>query len=380
MLLTMAVVIICKIVSLVLFGMYKRLWEHAGSRDASIIALSVTAGTFAAYFIISLISGPNHIIKLGDIFGRFPVSRQYFMPRSVAILDLLISVILIGTSRFILRFIARGSLAAFFQNQQQKRLLIVGAGEAGNMVLREAIDNPEFQINPVVFVDDDMHKQGMRIGKCKVAGTTENIPEIVKRYHISEIIIAMPSARPSEIRRVMKICEKAKVNVKIVPGTREILRGDVHWNQIREVTVEDLLGREVVKLDTGSIRKYITGRTVLVTGAGGSIGSEICRQIVNFKPKRLLILGHGENSIYELQQEMLMKKSVKSCVPIIADVRYAERIMDVFTEYKPDVVFHAAAHKHVPLMEYYPAEAVMNNIMGTKNCIDAAVKSKVKML
>ena len=283
---------------------------------------------------------------------------------------------LIGGSRFSWRVFRDHYIAP---NPNKKRTLIVGAGSAGTMVARQLLKNNDADLYPTAFVDDDHNKHKLQIFGIEVKGDSKDIPRIVEECKIENIVIAIPSLTKQEMQKIYEECAKTKAKTKIMPLLEDLVSGKVSVSQIRDVEVEDLLGREPIELDMSSISKKLTGKTVLVTGAGGSIGSEICRQIARFSPSKLLLLGHGENSIYTIDMELKRQYSDEfEIVPIIADVQDRGRIFDLMAEYKPDVVYHAAAHKHVPLMEYNPAEAVKNNIFGTRNVAEAADAFGVK--
>jgi FlaA1/EpsC-like NDP-sugar epimerase len=259
----------------------------------------------------------------------------------------------------------------------RRRALLVGAGDAGQLVLRE-MNQRNLGIDVVGLIDDDPAKLKKRIGSLTVFGTSNDLPRLVENLFIDQVIIAMPSAPPSEIRRIVEVCRKAEVETRILPGIYELVSGRVSVSQLREVSLEDLLGREPVKLDNESIAGYIEGRCVLVTGAGGSIGSELCRQIMRFQPKKLLLLGKGENSIFSIEQELKSRPEPVEVVPIIADIRDHNRLFNIFRKHQPQVVFHAAAHKHVPLMEGNVPEAITNNIRGTKNVSELSTEFGVE--
>jgi FlaA1/EpsC-like NDP-sugar epimerase len=258
------------------------------------------------------------------------------------------------------------------QNRQRTRVLIVGAGDAGAMIARELQHRYYDSKQLVGFIDDDRSKHNHILFGVKIFGNRKAIRKVVANYRIQEIIIALPSASGKQLRRIIYECKKTNCEVKILPGLYELIDGKVSIQQVRNVDLEDLLRRESVKLDIARITGYLTGKTVLVTGAGGSIGSELCRQIAALSPKNLILLGKGENSIYEIHRELLEKYPILQIEPVIADVRDRERIERIFDYYHPQVIFHAAAHKHVPLMELQPDEAVRNNIFGTKNLVEAA--------
>ena len=288
----------------------------------------------------------------------------------------MLHVILIGGSRFSWRMYRDYYIKT---KQEKKRALIIGAGAAGSMLVRQFMKNHDAEILPVGFVDDDPKKQRLQIYGVTVVGRTKDIPKLVEKLNVETIIIAIPSMSKSEIQNVYQECSKTKAKTQIMPMLEDIVSGKVSVNQFRDVQVEDLLGRDPVELDTKSISEKLTGKTILVTGAGGSIGSEICRQVSKFKPKKLVLVGHGENSIYGIDMELKNKyKTEFEIIPIIADIQDRSRIFEVMESHMPDVVYHAAAHKHVPLMEYNPKEAVKNNVIGTKNVAEAADTFGVK--
>jgi FlaA1/EpsC-like NDP-sugar epimerase len=260
------------------------------------------------------------------------------------------------------------------RDQDESRAVIVGAGAAGRMVAEEMRLRPEHGYRVVGFLDDDPGKQGREISDIPVLGSISDLCEIIKVQSISEIVIAMPSASGRSIREVVKLCEEAGTSFKIVPGVWEIILGDVTINQLREVRPEDLLGRETVSLDQEEMIGYLAGKRVLVTGAGGSIGSELARQVAAFSPGHVLLMGRGENSIYAIDQEIGQYYPYVKRSAIISSISDAHAVENVFRTYRPQIVFHAAAHKHVHLMQAYPDEAIKNNVIGTRILVDAAVR------
>lgn len=333
-----------------IYRLYQKAWEYASVGELIAIAKAVTFSIVTAAAV--------QLIVDFDIYFR------------VMGITWMLHIILIGGSRFSWRVLRDRYIAT---GVTKKRTLIVGAGSAGTMVVRQLQKNPVAELEPVAFVDDDPHKFKLQIYGLGVKGCTKDIPTLVESLQIENIVIAIPSLTKGEIRRIYEECAKTKVKTKIMPLLEDLVSGKVSVSQIRDVEVEDLLGREPIELDMSSIRNKLTGKTVLVTGAGGSIGSEICRQISQFSPNRLLLLGHGENSIYQIDMELKKKFAERfEIVPIIADVQDRRRIFDIMDHYHPDVVYHAAAHKHVPMMEYNPKEAVKNNIFGTRNVAEAA--------
>jgi len=333
-----------------IYHLYHKAWEYASVGELVAIVKAVTFSIGAAAIVQLLVDG--------NIYIR------------VLFITWLLHMCLIGGSRFSWRMV-RGRLIKSVIEKDPA--LIVGAGSAGTMLVRQLLKNNESKLKPIAFVDDDVAKQKLEIYGVTVLGKTENIPEIVEKNGIGHIVIAIPSLSKHEIQKIYQECSKTKAQTKIMPMIEDIVTGKVSVNQFRDVQVEDLLGRDPVELDIQSISKKLTGKTILVTGAGGSIGSEICRQVSKFKPKKMLLLGHGENSIYSIDMELKNQyRDEFEIIPIIADVQDRHRIFDVMDKHKPDVVYHAAAHKHVPLMEYNPKEAVKNNVIGTKNVAEAA--------
>lgn len=261
-----------------------------------------------------------------------------------------------------------------------KNALIIGAGEAGQLLYTTLKNNPnKSHMNIIGFIDDDPSKQHAYLDGKKVLGTTEKLPEIVEHFGIQMITIAIPSLDAENYERILDIVNPLDVEVNTIPSFEELASGQVAVTKLREIDVVDLLGREEIKLDMTSIKNHITNKVILVTGAGGSIGSEICRQLMPFSPRRLLLLGHGENSIYLIEKDLRMNFGLKSTeiIPIIADIQDRERIDRIMNTYRPDIIYHAAAHKHVPMMEYNPTEAVKNNIFGTKNVAESAIAHDV---
>ncbi|MGM0853971.1 MAG: polysaccharide biosynthesis protein [Bacillota bacterium] len=338
------------------YRIYQKAWEYASVGEMLAIVRAITwsiAATAAIQFVVN-----------GDIYVR------------VLGVTWMLHVILIGGSRFSWRMYRDYYIKT---KQEKKRTLIIGAGAAGSMLVRQFMKNHDADILPVGFVDDDPKKQKLQIYDVTVVGRTKDIPKLVEKLNVETIIIAIPSMSKSEIQKVYQECSKTNAKTQIMPMLEDIVSGKVSVNQFRDVQVEDLLGRDPVELDTQSISEKLTGKTILVTGAGGSIGSEICRQVSKFKPKKLLLLGHGENSIYGIDMELRNKyKEEFKIIPIIADIQDRSRIFEVMSSHSPDVVYHAAAHKHVPLMEYNPKEAVKNNVIGTKNVAEAADAFGVK--
>lgn len=255
----------------------------------------------------------------------------------------------------------------------RRKLLIVGAGEAGVMVLNEMSSHPELNYDPIGFIDDDINKQGKNIGGIKVLGMRENLPGIIFDHKVQEVIIAMPSAQGGVIRSTINICQDCKTNFKIVPCLWEIINGNVTLNQIRQVNEIDLLGRETVSIETDNIRNFLKGKKVMITGGGGSIGSELCRQIAQNKPDSMIIFSRGENSLYNIGLELNHRFKDLKIELVVGNVEDLSKVRTSIQKYKPNIIFHAAAHKHVFFMEQDPEEAIKTNVFGTKNVAESAI-------
>ena len=341
-----------------LFGLYNRLWKYASINDLISIFFAVLIGTSSVVFVI-----------------YFLAPMRY--PNTVAVLFWLITTFLIGGSRFIGR-ILQDTVFNVHIPGIPKRVLIIGAGEAGALAVRELKTRNYKEGYPVGIIDDSPQKQKLQLMGIPVLGTRKDITHIVKSRQVEEVIIAMPSAPGDVIRDITGICEKCDVVIKIVPGIYNFFSGQVDTLKIREVQIEDLLGRDQVNLDIEEVAGYLAGETVLITGAGGSIGSELCRQICRFNPEKLILVGRGENSIFDIEQELRSDCPGINLITEILDVRDRDKVELVFRKYKPGVVFHAAAHKHVPLMERNPEEALKNNILGTYNVAEISDLTQVK--
>ncbi|MDN7226409.1 nucleoside-diphosphate sugar epimerase/dehydratase [Planococcus liqunii] len=340
------------------FGLYRKVWEFATIFELLLILKAVSFSIVAV--------GLVQYLLLGDALLR------------TLSITWMLHLLLIGGSRLSWRIFLNST--PHIKSLDLKPAIIIGAGQAGRMVAKQLLDNPENGLIPVLYIDNDTKKQGYEIYGIRVANAGfESIKEIVRDNEIERIIVATPSLSRQENTDLMKHCIDTGIHTQTIPAIEDILTGKVSVTDIHDVKIEDLLGRDEVQLDMDIIADQLTGKTILVTGAGGSIGSEISRQIVSFYPKKLLLLGHGENSIYSIDMELQNNITPNiEIIPIIADVQDRERIFAIMETYKPDVVYHAAAHKHVPLMEDNPMEAVKNNIFGTKNVADAAHVSGVK--
>jgi len=360
--------LVVRIGSNLYFHLYQRLWRYASIEEVQAIVLATTGG--------SVLFG---LVVLGLSMGGFG-SPAYGFPRSIIGIEWLLSTALLGGSRFSLRTVQAqrwvGGLRLDSTHVSQfKRVLIVGAGDAGAAVARELQIRPRLSMLPVGFVDDDPDKKGKWIHGVQVLGPCVDLADLVDRSQANAVIVAMPSASGTVIREILRACKEIGVSVMTVPGIAELISGRVAISQIRPVDLEDLLRREPANVDLESIASYLRDATVMITGAGGSIGSELCRQILDFRPARLLLLGRGENSIYNIHMELQTHPDgATELIPLIADVRDLPRVKTLMGEYRPAVVFHAAAHKHVPLMEANPSEAVATNVFGTKNLLDASAE------
>jgi FlaA1/EpsC-like NDP-sugar epimerase len=300
---------------------------------------------------------------------------QAGFPRSVIGIDWLISLFSVGGLRIVVRLLAESGQISQRASDLRggKRVVIAGAGDAGVLVLREMQRNPQLQMTPVAFVDDDPEKIGMKIHGIQVMGELGDVNEVVERTMAQEVVIAIPTA-PGEVVRVLAgECQSNGIPYRTMPGIYELIGGKVSVSRLREVDITDLLRREPTEINDDAVGRKITGRRVLITGAGGSIGLELCRQVARWNPGELILLGHGENSIFEAMLELRETYPGIPIIPVIADVRDVDRIQEIFTNQQPEVVFHAAAHKHVSLMELNVEEAVTNNVLGTKSVVDAAL-------
>lgn len=359
LLLTAGILLVSHHVFSAVFNLYHRAWEYASVNELLLIVKAVSASMISTMILVSLFTQSP------------PFFRLYFI-------TWMMHLLLIGGSRLSWRIIRKQFLSD--KDIEKIPTLIVGAGRGGSLLIRQMLTTPYMGMEPVTVVDDDLNKQGMSITTgIKVQGTGEDIPSLISKYKIKKVIIAIPSLKNNRYNEIAKNCEGMGVEVLRMPNIEEVMSGQLEVSQLKKVEVEDLLGREPVELDTAMISKQLTGKVVLITGAGGSIGSEICRQICKFGPERIILLGHGENSIYLIHRELTEQYGEAiDIVPIIADIKDKERMEKVMEKYKPFAVYHAAAHKHVPLMEYNPEEAVQNNIFGTKYTAEAAKKAGVR--
>lgn len=345
------ILLLCAFICYLLFHLYNRIWKYAGVKDI----LTILAANFCGVILY---------VTLTSFIGKS-------LPRSIFAMTFAVTAILQIFSRILLRLSYQIS-GKEGTGKKEKNVLIVGAGNAGYLIAQDIIQSGDLR-KIVGFVDDDPDKQGKRLGGFKVLGDRYAIAELVDAYEVEEILIAIPSLHPEQLQEIANICSVSGCKVQILPEfLRNLSAGALGVKELRPLNIEDLLGRENVELDVKEIGKYLTGKIVLVTGAGGSIGSEICRQVLRFQPEQILLLGRGENSIYEIHQELKNKCNEEQLLPLIVNITDRDKLENVFQEFHPQVVFHAAAHKHVPLMEHQPEEAIYNNVFGSYNVGDLA--------
>lgn len=347
------------------FGLYRRLWAYASIRELKLIALAVTTASI--------------LVGMGmTVLSLILPFRDY--SRSVIFIDWALSILAVGGLRFSLRIISESQSNQRSNVGRNRRVLIVGAGETGALVVRELQRNPNSTIEPVCFVDDDPAKQRQEIHSIPVAGTLNNLAQVIETKQVDEVIIAIPSAPGHIIRIVTDICRQINIPFRTMPSIHELIGGKISVNRLRDVDITDLLRRTPARIDMGLIGNSLGGRRVLVTGAGGSIGRELCRQIARWTPSELVLLGHGENSIFETLIELEHNYPELPITPVIADIRDTNRLSQVFSSHNPQVIFHTAAHKHLPLMQTNISEAISNNIAGTRNVVDTALAIGVDRL
>ena len=355
---SLPIMVVSYIVMLLSMHLYTRIWRYAGMREMVAVLIATTLGAGLFYT------------------GMYVFDKS--LPRSIYLISWILSTGVIGIGRMILHYIAMRYGGKQSTDTDMVNTLIIGAGDAGATIAREIERYHKRSRKVIGFIDDDEAKFNRLMGGVRILGNRHDIPSIVKENNVKEIIIAMPSVTRHEIRNIMEICSPLKCKVNTLPGMYQLLDDEVLVSHLHPVSIEDLLERDEVRLDMDIVEHYIRDKVVLVTGAGGSIGSEICRQIMRVGPKMLLLLGHGENSIYLINQELKNLYKDGPIIPIIADIRDKQQLDKIFSQYHPEVVFHAAAHKHVPLMEIQPMAAVLNNIYGTRNVADVAGRHGVE--
>ena len=359
---TIVLTVAMKLVIFAMFGLYSKLWRFVDQKDFEAILRAVVGSTVGLIVVLFLFS-----------IGR------HDPPRSVVALDFLLSLVFVSGARFAVRAVVERPQRGPFLERAAHEVLIVGAGNGGQQVAFELRRNPGLASAPVGYVDDDPRKQGMRIAGHKVLGTTDELPRVLDDVKPDEVIIAIPSAPGVLRQKVVTACRERAIPVRTLPTTFELLSGGMNlMRQVREVRVEDVLGREPVRVEIDRVGAYLSGRVVLVTGAGGSIGAELCRQIARVGPKRLVLVENSENALFEVQRELEEERHFARASAVLADCKDATRMREVFQEHSPSVVFHAAAYKHVPLMEENPVEAVRNNAVATRIAAAAAGEAGVE--
>ncbi|MBO1070275.1 MAG: polysaccharide biosynthesis protein [Dolichospermum sp. DEX189] len=366
------------VVKLIVFwgcGFYKRYWRYASIEEVIYIVM-LMMGVIVIQTTLFNILDKTFNMLLGNL------------PQSLPILEGILSGICVIALRFSVRVVERVNHRQKI-SKHRERVLIIGAGNAGVSLVEDMQRNPQFGVYPVGFIDDDIKKQHIHLRGIPVLGDRYKISEVIKTLKIQKIIIAMPTVSGQIIREIVDICQANGVQPSTLPGIHEILNGRVRVDSIRDIKIEDLLRREPIHIDIKKVSKFIKDKTVLITGSGGSIGSELCRQIFRCHPAKIILIGHGENSVFNIQQELeqliqILKNNGQSVIDIpqiytfIADIRVRSRLEHAFERFKPDVIFHAAAHKHVPLMELNPAEAITNNVIGTRNLLQVALQYNVE--
>jgi FlaA1/EpsC-like NDP-sugar epimerase len=363
----MGVALVLKPIIYYSFGLYRRMWIYASTQELKLIVTAVTAAEV-----------PVALAML----GLWSIEAFVGFPRAVSVIDWALSILMVGGLRMAVRLVAESQRNSKPYNDvsRLKRVLIVGAGDGGALVVREMQKNPQLNLVPVGFLDDDLTKQKQQLYGIPVVGQVNDLARILDRHKADEVVIAIPSAPGRVVRLVADVSRLKGIPFRTMPGLYELLGGKVSVSRLREVDITDLLRREPARIRDEEIGKTLSHRTILVTGAGGSIGRELCRQVARWEPAELILLGHGENSIFETWMELQESFPNLPVRPMIADVRDSVRIRSIFEAYRPRVVFHTAAHKHVPLMELNVQDAVTNNILGTRNVVEAALEYNVERL
>lgn len=351
-------IIVVTLIIFTFFHVYSSLWEYAGIEEVfSLIA-------------VCLLSAVAKIVVISFTWST--------MPRSWYVLDTMYLMILIGTTRVSYRLIRLRRQNRKFPWVKRKKVMIIGGGEAGRTLITEIQNSKYLDQKVACIIDDDPKKIGRYIKGIKVVGNRDSIKKNVKRYNIQQIILTIPSVNSARIRPIVEICQDTNCELMILPGVYQLVTGEVKASKLRPVKIEDLLGRDEVHINLNEIMDYVSGKVIMVTGGGGSIGSELCRQIAEHRPKQLIIFDIYENNAYDIQQELVRKHPELDLVVLIGSVRDENRIDSIFEQYHPEIIYHAAAHKHVPLMEDSPNEAIKNNVLGTYNMVRMADKWNVK--
>ncbi|MDD3520986.1 MAG: nucleoside-diphosphate sugar epimerase/dehydratase [Actinomycetota bacterium] len=364
------IIVIAKLLMFWLFGLYRRIWKYASIKDMVAIIEAVVSSSVLMVVVFYILGYPI------SLFGQqLNFSLPYF-PRSIFIIDFILTIILISLSRFSGRFF--NELKYGSPKSRKKRALIIGAGDAGEMIVREMIRQSNSEYLPIGFLDDDSNKIGRQIHGIKVLGPISKLETAISKYSIDEVLIAMPSAS-GELRKDIALrVKERKIKCKTLPSLYEVIDDKVYLYQVRDIEIEDILGREPIRMKIPEIVSEIKDSVIIITGAGGSIGSEICRQIVKFSPARMVLVDHAENNLFLIEKELQEKYDYMNSVPIVANIKDREVMKSVFKRYKPVILFHAAAYKHVPLMQLNPEAAIQNNFIGTKTLAKLSIEYKIK--
>jgi FlaA1/EpsC-like NDP-sugar epimerase len=356
-----ALVVALKLSTFVLSGFYNRWWRYVSTRDMWGVFRGVTIASALTYLVLY----------------AFPPESTSRLPHSIAAFDYLLLLAFVAGSRLLARTLIERPQSGLVAHG--KEVLIVGAGDAGQLMVREMQRNRQLHYTPIGFVDDDPRKRGTRIVDVRVLGTTDELLHLLRDNKPDEVLIAIPSAPGDVRRRIVEACRAENVPVKTLPALHELISGDVNLaGQIRPVQVEDVLGRQQVEVDLGAVAAYVKEKTVLVTGAGGSIGSELCRQLARLGVARLVLVDKGESQLFEIERELVDERDFTAAIPVLADTGDRAKMQQVFERYEPRVVFHAAAYKHVGMLEANPLQAVSNNVLATRRLAEAAIDANVE--
>lgn len=352
-----------KLLIFTMFRLYKSLWRYAGEYEI---------------FSVAVASLSANVLMTAVLLIEYIITGELKAPRSIFAITMMLDVFAVAGSRLLYRMYRRSVLGTIVQLDKVKRVLIIGAGDGGAIIAREMKHHPELYRKPVAFLDDDRSKFGHKLNGIPVIGNVDRVADTVISKNVQEIIIAIPSAKPAELNRIYAHAAKTGCKIQILPSVSQLIDETVIMQKIKNVDIEDLLGRDTVQLDVSGISVFLQNKRILVTGAGGSIGSELCRQIAAYQPSKLVLLDNYENNLHELSLEMQTRFPSIEVESVIANIRERKRMNDIFLIQQPQVVFHAAAHKHVPLMEHNPAEAIRNNLVGTWNVANAACDAMVE--